>query len=171
MHRTASQQDEAARQAWREDIAINFSKDQFLFLDESGKDGCTLYRRFGCHGTERGQALEHSSMAALSLDGYVAVRIVDGTIDGAEFYDFMVNEVALAHANEAMPATEDGSIYPASKHSCVGHFLPPSSPNLNPIEQSFSALATLSREMIHTQQERRLPQVLDYMVVYNAGSL
>ncbi|KAF9232367.1 hypothetical protein BU15DRAFT_67529 [Melanogaster broomeanus] len=47
VHPPASQWDEAARQAWWEDIAIKFNKDQFLFLDESGKDGRTLYRHFG----------------------------------------------------------------------------------------------------------------------------
>ncbi|KAF8833246.1 hypothetical protein BDN67DRAFT_917373, partial [Paxillus ammoniavirescens] len=71
MQRTASQWDEQARQAWRKDIVSNFTKDQFLFIDESGKDGRTLYWR------------------------YVAVRIVKGAVDGAEFYDFIVNEVLV----------------------------------------------------------------------------
>ncbi|KAF8835834.1 hypothetical protein BDN67DRAFT_885285, partial [Paxillus ammoniavirescens] len=46
MQRTASQGDEQAQQAWREDIVSNFTKDQFLFIDKSGKDGRTLYQRF-----------------------------------------------------------------------------------------------------------------------------
>ncbi|KAF8836974.1 hypothetical protein BDN67DRAFT_867806, partial [Paxillus ammoniavirescens] len=36
-----------------------------------------------------------SILPALSLDGYVAVRIVEGAVDGAEFYDFIVNEVLM----------------------------------------------------------------------------
>ena len=47
MQRTASQRDEEAHQAWREDITTNFSCDQLVFTDESSKDGCTLYRRSG----------------------------------------------------------------------------------------------------------------------------
>jgi len=47
MHRTASQQDQEARQAWRDDITANFSHEQFVFIDESSKDGRTLYRRSG----------------------------------------------------------------------------------------------------------------------------
>ncbi|KIJ09634.1 hypothetical protein PAXINDRAFT_87210 [Paxillus involutus ATCC 200175] len=73
MQRTTSQRDEQIRQAWRDDVAANFSREQFVFTGESSKDGRTLYRRFG--------------------HGYLAVRIVEGSVDGAEFYDFIVNEV------------------------------------------------------------------------------
>ena len=37
--------------------------------------------------------MRYSILPALSLDGYMAVRVVEGSIDGAEFYDFVVNEV------------------------------------------------------------------------------
>jgi hypothetical protein len=32
-------------------------------------------------------------VAALSLDGYKAVRVVSGSVDGEEFLDFIVNDV------------------------------------------------------------------------------
>ncbi|KIK81266.1 hypothetical protein PAXRUDRAFT_832975 [Paxillus rubicundulus Ve08.2h10] len=100
MHKTTSQQDEAACWAWREVITINFSK-QFLFLGEPGKDGHTLYRHFGharrgVHATEVTplQCGEHwSILPALSLDSYAVLRVVKGAIDGARFYDFVVNKV------------------------------------------------------------------------------
>jgi len=47
MQRTASQRDEQIRQAWRDDVAANFSREQFVFTGESSKDGRKLYRRFG----------------------------------------------------------------------------------------------------------------------------
>jgi transposase len=48
MQCTASQRDEQICQAWRDDIAANFSREQFVFTSESSKDGRMLYRRFGC---------------------------------------------------------------------------------------------------------------------------
>ena len=48
MQCTASQWDKQAYQAWCNDIATNFSQEQFTFIDESSKDGHTLYHRFGC---------------------------------------------------------------------------------------------------------------------------
>ena len=37
--------------------------------------------------------IRYSALPALSLDGYMAVRVVEGSIDGAKFYDFFVNDV------------------------------------------------------------------------------
>jgi len=101
MQRTASQRDEEARQAWREDITANFSCDQLVFTDESSKDGRTLYRRSGraLHGKRPTEVAplewgeRWSILPALTIDGYAAIRIVEGSVDGAEFYDFIVNEV------------------------------------------------------------------------------
>ncbi|KAF9220802.1 hypothetical protein BS17DRAFT_713407, partial [Gyrodon lividus] len=70
---TASQRDEQAHQAWCDDIAANFTRNQFAFIDESSKDGRTL-------------------IAYLAVYGYLAVRIVKGSVDGAEFYDFIMKE-------------------------------------------------------------------------------
>ncbi|KIJ04368.1 hypothetical protein PAXINDRAFT_36092, partial [Paxillus involutus ATCC 200175] len=34
-----------------------------------------------------------SILPTLTIDGYLTVRIVEGSVDGAEFYDFIVNKV------------------------------------------------------------------------------
>jgi hypothetical protein len=37
---------------------------------------------------------EHwSILPAISIDGYIALRIVCRSVDGAEFYDFIINDV------------------------------------------------------------------------------
>ncbi|TFK64995.1 hypothetical protein BDN72DRAFT_739684, partial [Pluteus cervinus] len=35
----------------------------------------------------------YSLVAALSVDGYVGARVVSGSVDGEEFFDFIVTEV------------------------------------------------------------------------------
>ncbi|EIW86199.1 hypothetical protein CONPUDRAFT_34507, partial [Coniophora puteana RWD-64-598 SS2] len=63
MGRVAAQRDEAARDAWRRDVAANFTAEQLVFTDESSKDG------------------------------YEVVRIVEGSVDGEIFFDFIVNDL------------------------------------------------------------------------------
>jgi len=40
------------------------------------------------------RGIRYSVLPALTIDGYMTVRVVEGSIDGAEFYDFVVNDVA-----------------------------------------------------------------------------
>ncbi|THV04577.1 hypothetical protein K435DRAFT_573727, partial [Dendrothele bispora CBS 962.96] len=35
----------------------------------------------------------YSLVAALGIDGYAAARVVPGSVDGEEFFDFVVSEV------------------------------------------------------------------------------
>jgi hypothetical protein len=72
-----------------------------VFVDKTSKDDRTIYRHYRCsvvgtHATisanfVRGE--RYSLVAALSLDGYEAVRAVPGSVDGEEFLDFIVNDV------------------------------------------------------------------------------
>ena len=39
------------------------------------------------------RGVRYSILPALTIDGYLAVRVVEGSINGAEFYDFVVNDV------------------------------------------------------------------------------
>ncbi len=43
----AIQRDEEEILAWKEDTAQMFTADQFISIDESSKDGRTLYRKYG----------------------------------------------------------------------------------------------------------------------------
>lgn len=100
----AAQRDEAMRNKWIDDVAANFTPDQMVFTDESSKDGRTLLRLHGRsiegeRATEiadfdRGQ--RWSIVPALSLDGYIALRVVPGSVDGGEFFDFVVNDVVCS---------------------------------------------------------------------------
>ena len=101
LRRTAAERDEVARAAWRHDLTTHFTAEQLVFIDESSKDDRTLYRHFGRApaGERAVEVVEFdrgdrwSILPALTLDGYIAVRAVIGSIDGVEFYDFVVNDV------------------------------------------------------------------------------
>ena len=101
MQRAAAERDEDLRTAWRQDITVNFSADQLVFIDESSKDGRTIFRKYGRAAAgqpatqtvslNRGQ--RYSILPALSLDGYMTVRVVEGSVDSTEFFDFIVEDV------------------------------------------------------------------------------
>jgi hypothetical protein len=72
-----------------------------IFVDESSKDNQTIYQHYGhslvgtCAtiSTNFVWGKQYSMIAALSLDGYEAVHIVSGSIDGAEFLDYIINDI------------------------------------------------------------------------------
>ena len=101
MRRAAAERDYALRAAWMFDILATYTAEQMVVLDESSKDDRTLIRRYG--RAARGQdavldvsldrGIRYSVLPALTTEGYIAVRAVEGSIDGAEFFDFVVNDV------------------------------------------------------------------------------
>ena len=101
LKRVAAKRDDAYHMEWILSMTMNYTADQLMFLDESSKDKCVVLRRYGCapsgqeaiHHVSLNCGVRHSILLALSLNGYMAVRVIEGSIDGAEFYDFVVNDV------------------------------------------------------------------------------
>ena len=97
----ATKQDDTYRTEWILNMTMNYTMDQLVFLDKSSKDKCIVLHRYG-HAPSRQEAIHHVSLnhgvwysilPALSLNGYMAVRVIEGSIDSVEFYDFVVNDV------------------------------------------------------------------------------
>lgn len=114
MQRNAAERDHELRAAWMYDVLATYTAEhwQFVVLDESSKDGRTLYRRYGrapagCRASataplERGT--RYSILPALTVDGYItciAARAVEGSIqvDGLEFFDFVVEDVVSSSSS------------------------------------------------------------------------
>ena len=102
LRKAAAERDDLARAEWLTYFISNYTARQMVVLDESSKDGRTLIRKYGRAISGQDPFLElpfsdrgirYSILPALTLDGYIAVRVVEGSIDGAEFYDFVVNDV------------------------------------------------------------------------------
>jgi transposase len=107
LRKAAAERDEVARAEWLLEITNLYTADQFVVLDESSKDGKTMLRRYGRAPSGEDPFVEvtldrgirYSILPALTIDGYLAVRVVEGSIDGAEFYDFVVNDVVRLPMN------------------------------------------------------------------------
>ena len=101
LRRAAGERDEDYRQEWRQGVNDHYIASQMVFVDETSKDDRTIYRHYGRAVTGRRATINanfvrgdrFSMVAALSLDGYEAVRVVPGSVDGEEFLDFIVNDV------------------------------------------------------------------------------
>jgi transposase len=91
LKRIAAERDNAFRADWLHNMTSNYTADQLVFLDESSKDNRAILRRYGrairgqpaveSVGLNRG--VRYSILPALTIDGYMAVRAVEGSIDGA----------------------------------------------------------------------------------------
>ena len=71
-----------------------------ITADESSKDDHTI---FHCFGRSQGHRTSidadfvcgdhYSIVAAISVEGYVGTRVVPGSVDGDEFFEFIVEDV------------------------------------------------------------------------------
>jgi transposase len=148
----------AARLAWRT-LIPTIDPARYVFLDESGvaTDLLRLYGRSlrGTRLVDRtpcGHWQTHTILAALRVDGLTAPGIFDGPIDKPCF---------LAYVEQILvPTLRPGDIVVLDNLNVhkqpdvraaieqVGatlHFLPPYSPDFNPIEQAFAKLKALFR--------------------------
>ena len=136
---------------------LGFDAKQLVFLDETGAK--TNFTR--THGRARqgqrlvekvphGHWLSTTFLAGLRLTGWVAALTIDGALNSELFRRYVKQHLA--------PALQRGDLVVMDNLSChkvagvreslqaVGAdvlYLPPYSPDLNPIEQAFSKLKTL----------------------------
>jgi transposase len=104
LRKVAAERDDAYRAEWLHNVLTNYTADQMVFLDESSKDGHTLFHQYGRapigqtpqESMIHDRGIRYSILPALTLDGYIAIRVVEGSIDGGEFFDFVVNGVPTA---------------------------------------------------------------------------
>ena len=90
-----------AQSEWLLKITALYTTEQLVVLNETSKDDRTIIRKYGRAPSGEDPFVEvsldrgvhYSILPALTIDGYLAVCVVEGSIDGAEFYDFVVNDV------------------------------------------------------------------------------
>ena len=122
LHKAASERDEEERAMFRSWARDTVTAEMVVTADESSKDNRTIFRRWGrsVRGTPAGvhtgftRGQRYSILAAISVDGYVATRIVIGAVDGDEFFDFIVSEVVRPRVSTSFPI--HSSTTPAAKH-------------------------------------------------------
>jgi len=97
----AAERNELLRSAFIAKIGNGYVPEQFVFLDESAKDERTLSRRYGYSyvGTKarskvmfvRGK--RYTILPALTIDGIVAVEVIEGSYNKKKFEDFICTQV------------------------------------------------------------------------------
>jgi hypothetical protein len=103
MRRAAAERDHELRANW---ILNTYTAEQMVILNESSKDNRTLIRKYGRASSGDDPVLtvsldrgtRYSVLPALTLDGYIAARAVEGSIDGEEFFDFIVDDLVCRSA-------------------------------------------------------------------------
>jgi transposase len=154
----ATERDEAARAAWRQEVAAT-APETLVFLDEtSTHTGFTRMYGLAPRGDRvlgqvpRNHGPNVSCLMAISPTSDLAPLAIEGAIDGAVFVRWLrewllptlpvgatiICDNLSVHRHQAVrPAVEAAG--------CHLRYLPPYSPDFNPIEQVFSTLRTRLR--------------------------
>ena len=105
LQKIASKRNEVSRAEFRACLrdpeSFSGTAMKFIAIDESSKDERTLARHYG--RSPNGQRAElsnpfvhgerYSLLAAMSTQGYIATRIVPGSVNAFEFFEFIVEDV------------------------------------------------------------------------------
>lgn len=119
LRKAAAERDEEARALWKAEMQENYVASQVIVVDESSKDDRTLFRPYGRAPSGhratipanfvRGQC--YSLVAAMGVNGYVGTRVVEGSVDGEEFLNFIVDIVRFCpfstHPSSRKPPPQD----------------------------------------------------------------
>ena len=167
MSKYAIQRDEDLRKQFVDDVSL-YNPEMMIFLDETGTDRRDALRRKGYSirgKPARNQQLlirgEHVSVISfLSIEGILGCSIVRGSVNGEIFYDIILKQLvkilmpfdgvnknsvvimdncSIHHTKEVVDAIEDTG--------AILHFLPPYSPDYNPIENAFSKVKAVMKSM------------------------
>jgi hypothetical protein len=96
-----AERDEDERATWCENVMDQYLASQILFVGESSKNDGTIYRHFGRAVSGRRALMPANSdpgvrfnmVCALGVEGYAAVKVVEGSVDADEFFDFIISDV------------------------------------------------------------------------------
>lgn len=152
----ALQRDEQLRSSFASDVAM-YCPEMVIFLDESGSDKRDYLRKKGY--SLRGKPPiahklvlrgEHVSLLTfMSMAGVLDCQIVRGSVNGEVFYNFIEPHLMPfdGHNPHSIVVMDNCSIHHLDEivdmiHEvgALVHFLPPYSPDFNPIENMFSKL-------------------------------
>ncbi|RXW12687.1 hypothetical protein EST38_g13170 [Candolleomyces aberdarensis] len=158
MTRPALERNEELRAQYQAFVGENYTPEQLVFVDESACNRNTTKRAYGWSpdGTRarrrdyfvRGQ--RYSILPALSLDGILHLDIISRSYTAQlfnEFIDGLLDNMNPFPAPNSVVVMDNASIHKSQelREMIEGRgmrllFLPPYSPDLNPIEEAFSSI-------------------------------
>src|SRR5438067_9529579 len=164
----------AERRRWRDWLPLRDVR-QYVFIDECGVT-TDLLRRYG--RSPRGVRLRdhtpcghwetHTIVAALRPDGITAPAVFDGPIDNASFYAYVEQVLAPTLRRGDVVVLDNLAVHKQPEvrtaiERAGAHlrFLPPYSPDFNPIEQVFAKLKAFLRAV----RPRTFDQVAELVAI------
>jgi hypothetical protein len=101
LRKAAAERDDDRREERMTNMRMHYVASQLVMVDETSKDDRTIYRHYGRAPTGHRTTIHanfvrggrYSMVAALSVDGYEALSVVPGSVDGEAFFHFIVNDL------------------------------------------------------------------------------
>jgi len=156
--RRASERDEAKRGAWRKQTQ-GIEPGRFVWIDETGSNlGLTRThsraprgeRAFGDVPQRRGS--NRTLITALTLDGFGPGLLLDDAIDRATFDGYIIHRLAPTLTSGQIVVVDNLKVHYSDRARAAIEargarlwYLPPYSPDLNPIEEAFSKVKAFLR--------------------------
>ena len=163
----------AARDAWRDEVAPALDPRRVVFVDETAAN-TKMDRRYGyaprgepvIGSVPHGHYKSLTLTAALRADGLVATRVLDGPMTAARFREYVATVLVptLRPGDtvvlDNLPCHKSAAVRAAVEAAgCHLRYLPPYSPDLNPIELAFARLKRLPRSDGH----RSVPTLMTFL--------
>jgi transposase len=172
----------AQRRRWHDALPLHDAR-QYVFLDECGVT-TDLLRRYG--RSPRGTRLhDHTPcnhwetttvIAALSVEGLRAPAVFDGPIDNVSFLAYVEQVLGPALRPGDVVVLDNLAVHKQPEVrtaiEAVGahiRFLPPYSPDFNPIEQAFAKLKAFLRAARPRTFDRVAMLVAEALQLFTAG--
>jgi transposase len=165
----AAEQSDALRRVFQARCQQNYTAEQIVAVDESACNERTGDRKYGWGPVGQSVTLSYSMkrserwslLPAMTVNGYLAHRIFQGAITAELMEDFLREDV-LPHldAGYHVLLMDNASIHrsPAIAQLCLEsgiqlEYLPPYSPDYNPIEKTFKVLKSWMKRHYQQQEE------------------
>ena len=176
----ALQRSDILRAQFMSEISV-YDPEMIIWVDESGCDKRNSLRKFAY--TLRGMAptdcsllvrgTRYSAITAATVNGITDVQLVEGSVDGDKFQKFVKNSIVpvlqpfdavnpnsvVVMDNASIHHVERVALHIQQKGALL-RFLPPYSPDLNPVENIFSKVKAIMRENDKLFQSNSIPRVL-----------
>jgi len=159
----AAERDALLRAVWRA-RAVTWDVNRVVCVDESASNERTGYRKYGwsaigveCHDIQSlHRSPRWSVLPAITINGFLDGTLVyQGSITAAIFEEWMEGTVIPQLAPRSIIVMDNASIHRSERIRTMvidaGHrieYLPPYSPDFNPIEMSFATLKAYIRRHI-----------------------
>ena len=180
MKRVAIRRSDVIRAEYMSEMSA-FDPNMLVFIDETGSVKRNAVREYGYglrgitpvqhHIVVHGQRI--SSIGILTTDGIEDVYIVEGNVNGEIFLGFiqrcLLNIIKPFDGSnpKSVVVFDNASIHHLSTvidiitaAGAIVRFLPPYSPDLNPIEEAFSKVKAYLRDNQHAYQSTQSPRVI-----------